>query len=200
MLTSVLLFNLLKYLIMGQYLTIGIVTKFMIGKARAKQQASATTEEVREALQMHHNQSGIYNLEEDEGGVWLSLKPEIAEAELIEFLKDFYALRYPDEKLRNTMVRMSEIESRRTLDEWMELASNKRCQAFQLDDFVFYYTPFPRGWTDSLDTRVEQIILSLDGKIIMECYGDLFEFFTNLIKERLSKYRLANSLLVNISG
>jgi hypothetical protein len=48
--------------------------------------------------------------------------------------------------------------------------------------------------------NVEQIILSLDGKIIMECYDEIFHFFARLIKERLSKYRLANALLVYISG
>ena len=34
----------------------------------------------------------------------------------------------------------------------------------------------------------------------MECWGNLFRFFTRLIKERLSKYKLADSLLVAISG
>ena len=44
------------------------------------------------------------------------------------------------------------------------------------------------------------ILLSADGKIIMECWGALFSFFTRLIKERLSKYKLSDSLLVAISG
>ena len=51
-----------------------------------------------------------------------------------------------------------------------------------------------------MTTYVEQILLSADGKIIMECWGNLFRFFTRLIKERLSKYKLADSLLVAISG
>lgn len=123
---------------MGQYLTIGLVTKFSIIKQRAKQQASATP--------------------------------------------------------------LEDIKSRKTLDEWMKLAEEKPYQAFQLDDYMIYYTDFPRGWTNSLDTNVEQIILSLDGKIIMECYDEIFHFFARLIKERLSKYRLANALLVYISG
>ena len=185
---------------MGQYLTIGLVTKFIIDKERAKQQASASTEDVKEALQKHHNQSGIYSLKENENYVYLALRPEVAEAEMTDFLRDFYALRYPDEEERRHMVKMEAIESKQTFAEWFELAREKPCQAFQLDDFVFYYTPYPGGWTQSLDTKVEQIILSLDGKIIMECYNGVFEFFGSIIKERLSKYRLADSLLVYISG
>ena len=185
---------------MGQFLTIGLVTTFAISKQRAKQQASATPEEVKDALQKHRNKSGIYNLEEDDRNVYLSLKPEIAEAEMTDFLRDFYALRYPDEKQRNRMADMKTIGSMKTLDEWLDLADEKPYQAFQLDGYVLDYTPFPRGWTNSLETSVNQIILSLDGKIWMECYNELFVFFTNLIKERLSKYQLSEGLMVNISG
>ena len=185
---------------MGQYLTIGLVTKFSIIKQRAKQQASATPEEVKDALQKHCNKSEIYRLEESEGSVYLTLRPEIVEVELTDFLQDFYALRYPDEEQRSSMVCIEEIKSRTTFDEWIALAQKKPYQAFQLDNYVSYYTPFPRGWTNSLDTSVEQIILSLDGKIIMECYNNLFDFFTKLISDKLSKYRLAKGLLVYISG
>ena len=98
------------------------------------------------------------------------------------------------------MADMKTIGSMKTLDEWLDLADEKPYQAFQLDGYVLDYTPFPRGWTNSLETSVNQIILSLDGKIWMECYNELFVFFTNLIKERLSKYQLSEGLMVNISG
>lgn len=43
---------------------------------------------------------------------------------------------------------------------------------------------------------MDLIILSLDGKIAMECYNDLFTFFTRLIRERFASYRLADSMFV----
>ena len=99
---------------MGQYLTIGLLTRIAVGKERAKKTASATPEEVKY--------------------VWVS-------------------------------------------------------------------TPFCREIiTYRLDTSATQIILSLDGKILMECYEGLFEFFTRMIRERLSKYRLSDALSVSISG
>lgn len=185
---------------MGQYLTIGIVTKLRVGKERAKKQASATPEEVRDALQKAFNKTGIYSLEENEDAIWLALRPEIAEPEWIDFLHDFYNLRYPDQQTRENVVDMEEIKTRKDLKEWIEYAAEKNCHAYQLDPYVYCSIPFPRGWTNTLDTGAEQIILSIDGKIMMECFRDLFDFFESLIKERLSKYRLSDSLLVSISG
>ncbi|MBR1502343.1 MAG: hypothetical protein IJ618_00475 [Prevotella sp.] len=154
---------------------------------------------MKKTLLEHYNKKGIYNLEEDDYYISLKLKPEIAEPEMIDFLHDFYEMRYSEET-RKEYTNMEDIKQRTTLDEWLEYASKKSNYAFQLDEFIHISTPYPGGWTDSLDTSAEQIILSLDGKIIMECYGELFLFFTNLIKDKLSKYKLADSLKVAISG
>ena len=184
---------------MGLYLTIGILTRIKISKDWARKQASATPEDVKKTLLEHYNQKGIYNLVEDDYYVSLKLKPEIAEPEMIDFLHDFYEMRYSKEKMR-VYTNMEDIKQRKTLDEWLEYAKAKKNFAFQFDEFIHLYTPYPRGWSQSLDTSGEQIILSLDGKIIMECYGELFSFFTKLIKDKLSKYKLAESLKVAISG
>ena len=85
-------------------------------------------------------------------------------------------------------------------EEWMEIANDKSYQYFQQDEYVIISTPYSGGWTDSLTTHVEQIILSIDGKIAMESWISLFDFFTRLIKDRLKKYKLADSLMVTISG
>ena len=39
-----------------------------------------------------------------------------------------------------------------------------------------------------------------DGKIRMECYGGLFEFFTSLVQEKFNKYSLSKALRVTITG
>ena len=46
---------------------------------------------------------------------------------------------------------------------------------------------------------IDYIILSMTGKIIMECYADLFEFFTRLIRERLPESCLADGLIIDIT-
>ena len=185
---------------MGQYLTIGIATKICISKERAKREtSSATPEKIRETLEACYNKSGIYTVEENESYVYLSLRPDVAEPELLDMLQDFYAIRYAG-RVGRTAQLMEELKSHTRWEEWMEIAKDKRYECFQDDQYVVTSTPYKGGWTNSLTTSVEQIILSLDGKIIMECWGSLFDFFTRLIRERLSKYRLADSLMVEISG
>ena len=184
---------------MGQYLTIGIATKISVSKDEARREASATPEKIKEALELNYNKSGIYTVEETEGSVFLALRPEVAEAELVDLLQDFYALRYSgkDEYIKEMM---DTLKNHTKWEEWKEIADEKRFCYFQQDPYVITSTPCPGGWTNSLTTYVEQFLLSADGKIIMECWGNLFRFFTRLIKERLSKYELADSLLVAISG
>lgn len=185
---------------MGQYLTIGLVTKVSIDKERAMRMASATPEEVKDALQKSYNGSGIYELFEDEHAVCLKLKPEVANPEMAAFVEDFYQLRYGAETDRWKEA-MEEIRLRQTLPEWLELAEDKHLDMFQLDGFVWVATPYCREvWRHMLETSATQIILSLDGKILMECFGSMCGFFTRIIRERLSKYQLANGLLVSISG
>ena len=185
---------------MGQYLTIGLVTKVSINKERARRKASATPEEVKDALQKAYNQGGIYALGENEDEVYLELKPEVANPEMTDFLEEFYQLRY-GENDEGSKKAMDEIRTRQTLSEWLELANGHKLERFRSDSYVWVSTPFCREvWNYSLETRATQIMLSMDGKILMECFGPLFDFFTRMIRERLSKYQLANGLLVSISG
>ncbi len=184
---------------MGQYLTIGIATTISISKDRAKRQASATPEKIREALESCYNKTGLYTVEENEYSVYFKLRPDVAEPELLDMLRDFYAMRYAGNEERTTEL-MDELRSHTKWEEWMKIANDKRHYCFQQDVYVVTSTPYKGGWSNTLDTNVEQIILSIDGKIWMECWGDLFDFFARLIKEKLSKYRLAESLMVEISG
>ena len=46
---------------------------------------------------------------------------------------------------------------------------------------------------------MDMVVLSCDGKIIMECFYELFTFFTRLVREKMADYRMANSLFVYIT-
>ena len=47
--------------------------------------------------------------------------------------------------------------------------------------------------------HLDLVLLSIDGKIFMEGYNDLFAFFTRIIREKLADYRLSDSLFVYIT-
>lgn len=44
--------------------------------------------------------------------------------------------------------------------------------------------------------HVDTVCLSIDGKIIMECYNDVMNFFTRLVREKLSDFQLRDAFKV----
>ena len=46
----------------------------------------------------------------------------------------------------------------------------------------------------------DNAILSIDGKIAMECYGSLFDFFGRCIAAQLQEFALSRALTVWIDG
>lgn len=142
-------------------------------------------------MESYYNKSGIYTEEETEGSVCLGLRPEVAEADLLDLLHDFYAIRYiGNGKVECIAELMDELRSHTKWDEWMEIANDKRYECFQQDKYVITSTPYHGGWTSSLTTHIEQIILSIEGKIIMECWGN--RRLTSAIP-RLTPYRAAST-------
>ena len=178
---------------------IGIVTSISIDKERARGESrEATPEVIKDVMQAQYNGSGIYELTEDEDCVRLDLKPEVAAHDWTGLIEDFYKLRYGS--VEAAPADMELIRSGRNLEEWIELSRKDSDEAYQYDTYGWISTPFHKGWARSLDTSMSMIVLSMDGKILMECFNDLFDFFTRIIREQLSKYRLAESLRVCISG
>jgi hypothetical protein len=47
--------------------------------------------------------------------------------------------------------------------------------------------------------RVDTISLSIDGKIIMECYDNVMDFFTRLVREKLSAFQLRDAFKVYLT-
>lgn len=181
---------------MGQYLAIGIATRIVANVDN--QRFRLTSEDLRKSLEKKYNQSGIYDVcETEDGYIVLSLKSEVAEPEWEPMIRDFYSLRFPDGK--HELVDFEEIRSRKSLDELIELAEQKKFECYQ--DVGIYYCGYEdtiNGWERYINASMDMVALSLDGKIIMECYVSVLDCFKRLIREKLSKYRLSESLFVDI--
>ena len=126
----------------------------------------------------------------------ISLNPEIAEKEWIDFLNAFYDLRFDDKKKEGVT---EYIKGWSSYHDWIDIAQQNRFESYQYDTYLYYPIEGGDGFY-SLYANVKQIILSMDGKIMMECYNDLFSFFTKLIHEKMRQYKLSDSLLVYITG
>lgn len=185
---------------MGQYLVIGIATAIGVSKEKAMSDFKGI-ENFKAVVEKEFNPSGIYQFVETEDFVQLELRPEIAANEWVDFIRSFFKLRYTGASWDYYEMEeiLEELKEDHDLDSWLKLAVKKCHQCYQMEEFYFYpidnqYSFY--GWSN---VRMEMVALSLDGKILMECYDNLFKFLLQLIQEKLSRFRLADSLLISIT-
>ena len=185
---------------MGQFLVIGIASSIGVSKQKAMTDFKGI-KNFKAVIEKELNKSGIYQCVETEDYVQFELKPEIAAREWIDFIRSFYKLRYTGtswDKYETKEI-LEELSEKHDLDDWLELAENKSHQCYQMAEFYFY--PINNqfsfyGWTN---VEMDMVVLSLDGKVFMECYDNLFKFFLQLIREKLSYFQLADSLQISIT-
>jgi len=54
-------------------------------------------------------------------------------------------------------------------------------------------------WHDSINVYYDIIVFFMDGKIIMECYRDIFHYFEHMIRLQKDKHPVAGAVKVVIS-
>lgn len=86
-------------------------------------------------------------------------------------------------------------------DTWLKLSDEERCEEFRLDkygepEYLYFDKPF-KPCAKIFSTA---IMLSNEGKIIMEEFGRQFDFFKYCIQETFSEFSIAKAIRVYISG
>ena len=77
-------------------------------------------------------------------------------------------------------------------------ANQRKFECYQTADIYYCsYEDEINVWSQYIRASQEMIALSLDAKIIMNV-GSVLGFFTRLIREKLSTFRLSESLFVDI--
>lgn len=183
---------------MGQYLSVGIVTRIAADKERAVQ-LYGSVEDFKTGFEKEFNQRKIYQLSESESSILLELKPEVAEKEWVPFIRDFYDLCYNGNV--DVSKELDALSKENSLESWLRLADERKLYYYQTDGYMERYPmQCPNAFHRSLYVSMKQVILAIDGKIIMESYRGMFDFFARSIRKCLSDYRLADSLYVSITG
>ena len=187
--------NTLINIYMGQYIVIGIATSISADKARVAKEFK-DTDSFKALFEKEFNHSGIYQLEETDERIRLRLKPEIAEREWIDFIGSFFKIRYTEDYRQASA--LNDLSQAANLQAWMDLANKHKYQCYQ-SIHLYYYPMENPNYYHGFSVEMDIVGLSFDGKIIMECYNDLFAFLTRTIRERLSDYRIANGLFVYLT-
>ena len=181
---------------MGCYMFIGIATSIVAEKERVCRRFG-DWDRFRLALTKRFNANGLYDVVEDDDRLCLTLNKDVAQEEWLAFLQAFYKLRYADE-VRDWQSVVSELSRYGDLGSWLEVAEGRSYECYQ-EGYTIYYPIYGEKANEYAEVYVNHILLSLAGKILMECYDDMFAFFTRLIRERMAPYKLADSLLVYIT-
>lgn len=127
-----------------------------------------------------------------------SLKKEILDEELMPFLRKFYSFRYPDGTNGDSSYALEDLEKLPDTTSRLAVLENKSCQTYQEGGEFCHYDI--KGLWDGVRLSCNNAILSLDGKIVMECYGHVFNFFRRCIIAQMSEFKLSQALSVWIDG
>jgi len=182
----------------GQFLAIGIVTRFFVKKSEADQ-AKLEISDLQDIMkQKFYYPPEIYHNDSDEEYHYFYLKEEVFSSQLIGFLEKIYPKIYNDPDFTNNydklLVKLKESSS--TM--WMELAESKSQFAFQYDDNGMWDIFRVNG--SKIRINYDIILLSMEGKILMEEYGRQFNFFKYTIMQAYKNFSLAGALRIYITG
>lgn len=183
---------------MGRFLCIGICTRISVRRDELKYKFENTGQAVtaiRNYFQIEDEE--LFKVEEYESVVILNISPEILSKELRSVLERFYQTRYGTHVSEAPCV-FEAMKECVTAEDLLSLAEKKQFEIFQTgSSYDFVPTECTPG---DMMVSVDSVILSLSGKIMMECHGSLFRYLTSLIRKELQGFRLANAIRLYIDG
>jgi hypothetical protein len=180
---------------MGQYLAIGLVTTIRVEKS-AVEKAALTTKVLKEKMATSFSfVADLYSLGEDDEYYVFTLKKVIFHGQLQPFLASFYPTFYDDKTYYdNVLLQLKEMAP----EQWLEWADSKSECAFQFDSYgMSDYVSV--GFT-RLKFDYESVMLSMQGKVLMEEYNQVFKFFNYTMKQTFKSFPLSGALRVYITG
>lgn len=119
---------------------------------------------------------------------------------LVEFLDTQFQM-YCGEKDRRMQDVIEALIKIKTAEEVIALAEGKSLVHFQLLDQIMEYIKVLRVNGFDTDIAVHYCLISyfLDGKIIMECYGDILRYFEHTIRLQRNRYPIVDCVKVLIT-
>lgn len=183
---------------MGCFLCISIVTDLCMSKKEVKECKLEEKEAVSQALKLYELNPEMYALSQsdDEDDLLVELNSEVLRQDLISFLEEFYQDFYDGDR-RMYEEALADLHSTPP-DKWINLAKEKRHESYQYDVSLYQKT-IRIDYSQRIRVACGNIILCLNGKIIMECYNQLFAFLQKCIRARYPSHLLAQTLNVFIT-
>lgn len=186
---------------MGQYLAIGLRINAAVRKEDVEKhrEEGRSADDILSLLEARYRLADIYERREKDDYYVYSLKRDLLDKEYVPFIEKFYALRYPGDEKLDSAAAAKELKGRADTCSRLALLEKKRFQTYQKGYDVDYFHP-DKWCPGSICFHSYNAILSIDGKIIMECYADLFDFIRRSTAAQMPEFELAKALTVWIDG
>ena len=185
---------------MGRYLAIGLKIKTAIGKKEvSKHLDEMPLENIFKEIEKEYHLEDIFVRQETEDYYVYSLDEKLLAKELIPFLEKFYQLRYQDGDNYDASDVIEELNNIPDTASRLALLSKKNFQTYQIGSDYEYHR-VNGSWNDEVPIYNTYAILSLDGKILMECYYGVFQFLRRCIIAQMPEFKLSKALSIWIDG
>jgi len=119
----------------------------------------------------------------------------ILHSQLLPLLKEVYPYLYDNSVYYDDVIKKL---TALTPSEWLNWANKKTAPAFQFSKYGA--CDYIEANFTNIDIHYDCILLSLEGKILMETYGQQFNFFKYTMIQTFRQWRIAGALRVSISG
>jgi hypothetical protein len=178
---------------MGQFLAIGLATNVGVSK---KDTAAINLEQLLELMKTQlYFVPEIYNFVDENDTYSFSLKDEILSSQLIPLLSAVYPHLYRISGYYEPVLKkLRELPP----SEWLKWAKDKPEEASQFDPYGMY--DYLRMNDSTIGVYCKSLMISAEGKIVMEQYGRQFSFLKYSMMQAFQAFSLAGSLRLYITG
>ncbi|HQS83957.1 MAG: hypothetical protein B7Y25_06060 [Alphaproteobacteria bacterium 16-39-46] len=184
---------------MGTYLATGIVQQIVIPKEKPLRY-DISVEMIIEGLRKELDINCYQYSEDADDYIW-KINPKVLECNLGDFLEAQFQMYTKKEcpYMKETIVKVKEST---TGDQLLELAEQSEVINFQVVDCLYNHINIvrPDGFDFNIVAHYKLISFFLDGKIIMECYGNIFNYFEKNIRLQRAQYPIVDCVKVMITS
>ena len=183
---------------MGMYLFTGIVQHIFVNRETTLKSGLTLdnlTAELRQSVNIAY-----FDFSEDQEYYYWHLKPTVLEGNLAEFLEMQYRM-YEGEIDQEEQTVLERVRLAKNGDEIITLASSKELTQFKLVTNITDCLRIKRdnGFDAHAKVRYHLMAFFMDGKIIMECYDNILNYFEKNIRLQKMQYPIAECVRVMIS-
>ncbi len=182
---------------MGQFLTTGIAYRFRLSKSDIDLVGRNEDDALLEVQhKLFGTEKALFDSVATDDGYIFNIKEEILNEELIPFLSEFYQDFYGNKNKECQLV-LDNLKKLNSPDKWESILEEETFECFQIDNYAYRYFEI-NGSRTTINCKI--VMLSLEGKIMMESYGQHFSFFEAAIAKAYAKFELSNLVRVYITG